>query len=297
MNKFYPQIVKLGRYLNLTKREPDKEITINEIVKIIKDNITIRSVNPTPKGQRINDKNYKEKQQILLYPLLGIDMPKFMVNKLKTSIKGFNILTNSWEKFLYECRDGGGRTGAFTLSIIGNYVTFPELEDVDDADTRNLLKELRDSSGQKVYRYLIGKTVSDLETHSPEFYNLYVNYPLTFTVYNDDVSDVLINCVFKNINTLKVPTDYTKLSTSSQPVAEYLRDKALPDFNLGSGPNKDILPLLAFTIASNLPCSAFISSSFRTCSIVLIIPLGIFCRLGFLDDNLPVTVPQLQYVQ
>ena len=66
MNKFYPQIVKLGRYLNLTIEEANKKIINAGIVKIIKDNITIHSVNPTPKGQRINDKNYKEKWNAFL---------------------------------------------------------------------------------------------------------------------------------------------------------------------------------------------------------------------------------------
>ena len=239
MKKFKSVIITLGQFLGL-----------ENFVDNVNEKITIGNTNPTPKGQRINNKSYKEKQQILLYPLLGIDMPKFMVNKLKEKVSdSFNILTNGLSTFEYENRDGGGRTSSFVLSIIMNYVKFPSFEEIEDTDTRELLKELTDSNNQKVYRKLIGKTVKDLKNDYKEIYDLFMNYELTFTVYNPETSDKLISSVFKNINTIAKPTEYTKLATSTQPVAEYIRSKCTPNFNLGINvsDNKDILPLFEYS--------------------------------------------------
>ena len=237
MKKFSSVTITLGNFLCL-----------KDFADGVEEKVTIKNTNPTPKGQRVNNKNNKEKQQILLYPLLGIDMPKFMVNKLSEKKEGYNILVNGLSKFLYENRDGGGRTSAFALSILQNFVKFPSYDDIEDTDTKELLKELKDSNGQKVYRKIIGKTVSDLENDYREIYDLFMDYELTFTVYNSNISEQLISSVFKNINTIAKPTNYTKLATSTQPIATYIRNKCTPDFNLGtdSSDNKSILSLFEY---------------------------------------------------
>ena len=237
MKQFSSVTITLGNFLCL-----------KDFADGVEEKVTIKNTNPTPKGQRVNNKNNKEKQQILLYPLLGIDMPKFMVNKLSEKKEGYNILVSGLSKFEYENRDGGGRTSAFALSILQNFVKFPSYDDIEDTDTKDLLRELKDSNNQKVYSKIIGKTVSDLEDDYKEIYDQFMEYELTFTVYNAEISDQLISSVFKNINTIAKPTNYTKLATSTQPIAKYIRDKCTPDFNLGtdSSDNKSILPLFEY---------------------------------------------------
>ena len=208
--------------------------------------ITYKTVDPTPKGQRLNYKDYNEMQQIMLYPLLGIDMPKFMINKLKESIKVYNNSSRSIEQMFFEQRDGGGRVSTFVSALLGNHVTFPKLEDIVNADMREALRKMEDENGQLVYKHLQGKSIVEIKYSMPDLYNMYMEYPLTFTVYEYEAP---YGIAFNFTNTIKVPSAYTLLASSEQPIVQYLLDKSMPDFRKGTDAvhNKSLLPLFFHT--------------------------------------------------
>ena len=227
----------LGQYLGLQEYPPTAENKIN-----------IGNTNPTPNGQRTNNKSKAEKQNILLYPLLGIDLPKFTIYELNEPFKGYNISTECPTIFKYECREGGGRTGSYILSMVRSFVKFPGYDEIVNGDLEQELHNLVDSTGQRIYGSLIGKTVNDIKETHPEIYARYVNFPLTFTLYNKDINETHKSVTFDLTNTITAPSEFTRLSCSTQPVARYISEKCTPNFNRGinSSSNPEILPLFQY---------------------------------------------------
>ena len=233
-DKFKLEHTTMGDFLDMRKTKPDGMAPL----------INYKTIDPTPKGQRLNYKDIKAMQQIMIYPLLGLDMPKFIINKLEYPIEQFNILSGRIELMFFESRDGGGRTSTFNSALLGNHIEFPMLDDIVDKDVREALSSMKDVDNQLVYKHFQGKTIAGLEHSHPELLEMYMDYPLTITVYE---ADAPFKIAFNFTNTIKVPSDYTKLASSNQPVVDYILGVATPDFRLGPNAvdNKSLLPLFS----------------------------------------------------
>ena len=83
-------------------------------------------------------------QQIMIYPLLGLDMPKFIINRIESPVKQYNLLSGIIELMFFESRDGGGRTSTFMAALLGNHIEFPMLDDIEDKPVRDALRKFRD---------------------------------------------------------------------------------------------------------------------------------------------------------
>ena len=231
----------MGDFLDMRKTKPDGTGPL----------INYKTIDPTPKGQRLNYKNIKAMQQIMIYPLIGLDMPKFIINKVESPVKQYNLLTGRIELMFFESRDGGGRTSTFNAALLSNHIEFPMLDDIEEKPVRDALRKMKDVDGQLVYKHFQGKTIADLQHSYPDLWDVYMNYPLTVTVYE---ADAPYKIAFNFTNTIKVPTDYTKLASSDLPVVDYLLNVATPDFRLGpdSAENKSLLPLFSHTWQQNM---------------------------------------------
>ena len=246
----------IGKFLGLRKTTPVNREPV----------ITYKTIDPTPKGQRLNYKDYNEMQQIMLYPLLGLDMPKFSINELKSPIKQYNILSGRIELMFFESRDGGGRTSTFYSALLGNHIEFPKLDDIVDKDVREALRTMKDVDEQLVYKHFQGKTINEVAYSHPELLKVYLNYPLTITAYKHDAP---YKIGFNFTNSITAPSDYTKLASSNQPVVDYLLDVAAPDFRHGpnSADNKSLLPLFSHTWEHNIKTGEYsVQYDYLNCS-------------------------------